>query len=152
MIDDTTAEVIVSGGRLDAARYNKMICHTQNGDPIDCSEAEAIALWGHIRRVVRDASGVVIDMGRRSRLFTNSARQAVLLLSDRCLWPVCDRPNRNCEADHSLGWKAHGNTVPWNGGTMCRAHNRLKETGNFSARRQANGSWTIHDNDGEPIG
>jgi len=35
---------------------------------------------------------------------------------------------------------------------MCRAHNGLKETGNFSARRQANGSWTIHDNDGEPIG
>ena len=152
VIDDTTAEVIVSGGPLDAARYNKMICHTQNGDPIDCSEAAVITLWRHIRRVVRDASGVVIDMGRRSRLFTGAARQAVLLLSDRCLWPGCDRPNRNCEADHSLGWKAHGNTVPWNGGTMCRAHNRLKETGNFSARRQADGSWTIQDNDGEPIG
>jgi hypothetical protein len=48
-------------------------------------------LWEHIRRVVRDASGVVIDMGRRSRLFTGAARQA-------------------------------------------------------------NGSWTIQDNDGEPIG
>ncbi len=151
IIDETTAEVIVSGGRLDAARYRDMICHTQNGDPIDCSEAAAIALWGHIRRVVRNASGVVIDMGRRSRLFTGTAREAVLLLSDRCLWPGCDRPNRNCEADHSLGWKAHGNTVPWNGGTMCRGHNLLKETGNFTARRQPNGDWTITDHNGEPI-
>jgi hypothetical protein len=70
VIDDTTAEIIVSGGRLDAARYRDMICHTQNGDPIDCCEAAAITLWGHIRRVVRDASGVIIDIGRRSRLFT----------------------------------------------------------------------------------
>jgi hypothetical protein len=151
VIDETTAEVIVAGGRLDAARYSNMICHTENGDPIDCSEAAAITLWGHIRRVIRDASGVVIDMGRRSRLFTGTTREAVLLLSDRCLWPGCDRPNRNCEADHSLGWKAHGNTVPWNGGTMCRAHNQLKERSNFTARRQPNGDWTIQDNNGEPV-
>ncbi len=151
VIDETTAEAIVSGGRLDAARYGNMICHTQDGAPIDCSEAAAVALWGHLRRVVRDATGVVIDMGRRSRLFTGASREAVLLLSDRCLWPGCDRPVRECQADHSLGWKAHGNTVPRNGGPMCRGHNLLKERGNFTARRQLNGDWIIQDNDGEPV-
>jgi hypothetical protein len=151
LIDETTAEVVVTGGRLDAARYGEMVCQTQNGAPMDCSEAAALALWGRIRRVVRDAAGVVIDLDRRSRLFAGSSRKAVLLSSDRCLWPACDRPVRACQADHSLGWKAHGNTVPLNGGPMCRGHNLLKERGNFNARRQPNGDWTIREKTGKPI-
>ena len=151
VIDEVTAEVVVTGGRLDPARFADMVCQTQNGDPIDCSEAAALALWGQIRRVVRNSAGVVIDLGRRSRLFTGASREAVLLLSDRCLWPGCDRAVRHCEADHSLGWKAHGNTVPWNGGAMCRAHNLLKETGSFTARRRPTGEWAIIDNTGELI-
>lgn len=151
VIDEMTAEAIVTGGRLDPARYADMICHTQNGDPIDCSEAASLALWANIRRVVRDAAGVVIDMGRRSRLFTGSARDAVLLLTDRCLWPGCDHPVRSCQADHSLGWKAHGNTVPWNGGPLCGAHNRLKDRGDFTARRLPDGSWVVTDSDGDPV-
>lgn len=152
VIDDVTAEAVVTGGRLDPARYADMVCHTQNGAPIDCSEAAGVALWGHIRRVVRDAAGVVVDMGRRSRLFSGAARDAVMLLSDRCLWPGCDRSVRNCQADHSLGWKAHGNTVPRNGGAMCRAHNQFKESGDFTARRDDTGEWIITDPNGDPLG
>ena len=152
VIDDVTAEVIVTGGRLDPARYSEMVCRTQNGDPIDCSEAAGVALWGHIRRVVRDAAGVVIDLGRRSRLFTGAAREAVMLLTDRCLWPGCDRPVRACQSDHSLEWAAHGATVPRNGGAMCGAHNLLKERHGFTARRQADGEWIIRNADGDRIG
>jgi len=152
LIDEVTAEVTVTGGRLDAARYREMVCRTQNGDPIDCSEAAAIALWGHIRRVVRDQAGVVTDLGRRSRLFTGSSRDAVMLSSDRCVWPGCDRPVRWCQADHSLGWKATGATVPRNGGVMCRAHNLHKERGDFTARRDDDGTWVIRDVDGDPVG
>ena len=151
VMDEVTAEAIVTGSRLDPGRYAEMVCRTQNGDPIDCSEAAAVALWGHIRRVVRDAAGVVIDMGRRSRLFTGAAREAVMVLTDRCLWPGCDRRVRNCQSDHSLEWAAHGATVPRNGGAMCGGHNLLKERHGFTARRQPDGEWIIRNANGDPV-
>jgi hypothetical protein len=151
VIDEVTAEVTVTGGRRDPARSGEMVCRTQNGDPIDCSEAGAVALWGHIRRVVRDQAGVVVDLGRRSRLFTGAAREAVMFLTDRCLSPGCDRAVRACQSDHSLEWAAHGATVPRNGGVMCGTHNQLKERGGFTARRQPDGNWTIRNADADPI-
>jgi hypothetical protein len=51
----------------------------------------AAALTGHVRRVVFDVAGVVIDLGRRSRLFTGSSRDAVMLGDRWCLWPGCDQ-------------------------------------------------------------
>lgn len=120
-----------------------MVCRTQNGDRIDLTEAACAALWAHIRRVVRDASGAVIDLGRRRRLFTGSAREAGTLLDDRCIWPGCDRPDRICQADHSLGWRGHGASVPRNCGPLCGRHNRLKDRGQFTTRRNGPDDWSV---------
>lgn len=151
LIDEATLDDVVNGRTVPVERFRDMVCRTQNGDPVDLSEAAAMALWANIRRVVHDSSGVVIDLGRRERLFRGAARDAVMLLGDRCLWPGCDRRVRHCEADHSLGWRAHGNSVPRNGGPMCRAHNLIKERHRFSARRADDGTWIITDADGNVI-
>ena len=50
--------------------------------------------------MVVDSAGVVINMGRRQRLFTGNAREAVLLQSSRCVVAGCATPIRRCEADH----------------------------------------------------
>jgi len=39
-----------------------------------------VSLWALLRRVVIDSKGVVIELGRTSRLFTGHARDAVMLL------------------------------------------------------------------------
>ena len=54
-------------------------CHTTSGLPIDPADAVAASLIGHVRRVIVDADGVIIDLGRRSRVFTGSAREAARL-------------------------------------------------------------------------
>ena len=152
LIDETTLQETVTDVVPDPGRYRDMVCRTQSGAELDVSEAASLVLWAHLRRVVHDGAGVVIDLGRRQRLFTGSARDAALLLADRCSWPGCDRNVRVCQVDHSVGWRAHGATVPRNGGPMCGPHNLLKHRGNFTTHRDHHGHWTIRDTHRNPIG
>ncbi len=62
--------------QADPAGYRTRRCSTLSGKPIDPHDALGAALAGHIRRVVFDTRGVVVDMGRKSRPFTGTARQA----------------------------------------------------------------------------
>jgi hypothetical protein len=152
LIDEITLEETVTGVVPEPGRYRDMLCRTQDGAGLDVSEAAPLVFWANLRRVIHDGAGVVIDLGRRQRLFTGSARDAALLLADRCSWPGCDRHVRSCQVDHSVGWKAHGATVPRNAGPMCGPHNRLKHRGNYTTHRDPHGLWTINDADGNSIG
>ena len=150
LIDDTSFEAALNGEGVHPSRYRNVTVRTQSGRPLHPDDAINAALVGHIRRVVYDTQGVVTDLGRRSRLFTGAAREAVMLLATECVWAGCDRPVSWCDADHSLSWGAHGATVPRNGGPLCRAHNLQKEHG-FCVHRDTNGQWHTHRPDGTEI-
>ena len=47
------------------------------------------ALHGQVRRVIVDTDGVVLDMGRRRRLFNGAARVAAKLMASHCGHPGC---------------------------------------------------------------
>ena len=116
-----------------------------------CDAEFAAAFAGHVRRVVFDSAGVVIDMGRKRRLFAGSAREAVFLQSSRCIWPGCCLPSGRCQADHADEWMAHqGATRPGNGAPLCGRHNRWKNKG-FRTRRDDDGHWHIYRPDGTAI-
>ncbi len=57
-----------------------MVCRTENGDEIDVSEAAALALYAHVRRVVHNGARVVTELGRKSRVFRGGNREAATLL------------------------------------------------------------------------
>ena len=76
---------------IDPATVDERRCETARGHQIDPNDMLAAALTGHVRRVVFDTAGVVIDLGRRSRLFTGNSRDAVMLGDRWCLWPGCDQ-------------------------------------------------------------
>jgi len=133
-------------------------CSTPDGHPVEPTEAVATALVGHVRRVVVGADSVVIDLGRRRRLFTGTAQLAVRLASTHCYWPGCQVPVSACQIDHLIPWADHGGsgdsdggpTNPGNGGPACGRHNRLKEHG-YRVHRDAVGHWHIHRPDGTEI-
>ena len=127
-------------------------CDTLDGTPVDPASATASALLGHVRRVVVGADGVVVDLGRRSRLFTGARRLAVLIGETTCYWPGCNAPVTHCQADHLEGFhgRTRGPTDPRNGGPACGFHNRLKEHG-FTVHRDERGHWHIHRPDGTEI-
>ena len=106
---------------------------------------------GEVRRVVVDSAGVVVDMGRRQRLFTGSLREAVLLSGRRCTWLGCHVPGSVCQADHVLPWSNAGPTSTANGGPLCGYHNRWKSRG-YRTHRDPQGHWHHYRPDGTEIG
>jgi hypothetical protein len=123
---------------------------TTNGTLLAPNDILAAALIGHIRRVVVDSAGVIIDLGRKRRLFTGNQRQAVLMSSARCIWPGCDQPSGRCQADHLHEWQHNGATNIANAAPLCSRHNRWKSRG-YSTHRDSNGYWHTHRPDGSEI-
>ena len=150
LLDHDTMIAHASGDTTDPRRFRNVVCRTQSGRRLHPDDAVNAALVNHIRRVVYDGSGTVIELGRRSRLFRGSSREAVMLLLTMCVWIGCDQPVAWCDADHSLGWKAHGPTVPRNGQPLCNGHQHLKETG-FEVFRDDRGHWHIIDPHGNEV-
>jgi len=102
-------------------------CETTAGVLLDPVDVVATSLVAHVRRVVVDAAGVPIGLGRRSRLFTGATRAAVLLRRRRCIWPGCNL--LTCDVDHRVPWADGGDTDVGNADPLCRRHNRLKVHG-----------------------
>jgi hypothetical protein len=107
------------------------------------------SLTGWFRRVVVDAAGVVIDLGRKRR-YTGSARVAVILSRRRCLWPGCGRASTRNQIDHTHEHSRGGLTTPDNGGPACGRHNRTKTRG-YTVHRDSDGNWHVHRPDGTEL-
>ena len=138
-------------GPLDPATVDQRRCETSTGHQLDPDDMLAAAVCGHVRRVVLDPAGVVIDLGRRSRLFTGGARDAVLLGDRWCIWPGCGLRSGRCETDHSTPWASQGPTRPDNGAPTCARHNRWKQRG-YKTTRDQDGHWHTYRPDGTEIG
>ena len=118
-------------------------CETVDGVPVRPADVVSALWWGRVRKVVVDDAGVPVAMGRRQRLFTGAAREAVMLQATGCVAAGCDVPVRRCQADHLRDWRHEGRTDPVNGAPLCGRHNRLKNVG-FRVRRDAAGYWHTH--------
>jgi Domain of unknown function (DUF222) len=143
-------------GRDASGGPGKRRCQSIDGVPLRPSEAVAAALVGHVRRVVVDADSNVIDLGRRIRLFTGSARDAALIqgaLSGRdgllCAWGGCRR-RHGLQVDHLDAAAQGGPTDIVNSLPLCGFHNRLKEHG-WRPVRGPDDRWTVVRPDGSQI-
>lgn len=123
----------------DPDTFARMRCETTNGTPLHPHDVLRAALAGHIRRVVIDTRSVVIDMGRKTRLFTGPAREAAKLLVRRCDHAGCDLPQDFCEVDHIIEWVDLGRTDQDNAGVQCGHDNREKHRRKTTTRRDIHG-------------
>lgn len=141
VVDADTFQAALTGGdrselpagSLDRADLGNRRCQTVAGTRLAPSEAVTAALHGQVRRVVVDGASTVIDLGRRRRLFSGSARDAALLQSVlrnrerlRCDSVDCDAPSHRIQVDHDHEWNDGGRTDIANARTFCGPHNRLK--------------------------
>jgi hypothetical protein len=152
---ETQLAAMVAGEsvRFEADDLAHQRCCTTTGVAVDPADAVAASLVGHVRRVVLDGDGRIINLGHRSRTFTGGARQAATLQAaldgdGRCLWPGCGL--HRCQIDHSVGWTDGGVTNPANSGPLCGRHNRFKTRG-YRTWRDPRGVWHTARPDGTEI-
>ena len=125
-------------------------CETTAGVAIDPFDAIVASMIGQVRRVVMSSPSTVIDLGRKSRLFTGSSREAIFLRRRKCIWPGCSA--LTCEADHRTPWSEGGTTSPDNGDPLCRKHNRYKATAGYTTTiNHATGMTHVHTSEGREL-
>lgn len=153
VVDQATFEAhlqaALTGSPLPSGPATGSLCRTGLGRPVSGFDAVAAALVGHVRRVVLDPAGVVIDVGRRQRLFSGSLREVLQALHPGCAWHGCDR--RSEQLDHVVPWARGGPTDAANAAPLCGHHNRWRTRGH-TTRRDASGGWRHFRPDGTEIG
>jgi hypothetical protein len=133
---------------IDPASVRSRRCETTDGIPVDPQAAVVHVLLGRVRRIVVDAAGVIVDVGRTRRLFTGPIRQAAKALEPSCGWLGCYLRGVIAELDHAIPYSAGGTTDAANAELYCGHHNRHKHHHGYTARRQPDGTWTLHRPDG----
>ena len=104
------------------------------GEPISAGLARRLACQAGVipavlRRLV-DGRSVVLDMGRKRRLFTEHQRIALGLEQGGCTAEACDRPAAWSHAHHDVPWSGGGGTDLANGRLLCPFHHgRAHSTG-----------------------
>jgi hypothetical protein len=153
VIDLHTYEQMIAGTTTTAPPTDprQRHCRSQSGLAVPASDVVAASLWGQIRRVVVDTAGVVVDMGRKQRLFTGPARSAALLQATRCVVAGCAVSAHRCQVDHLHEWAEDGRTDQHNAALICSRHNRLKSQAAITVRRDDEGYWHSYRPDGSEI-
>lgn len=134
--------------------HDQRWCSTTNGVTVDPVVAVAAAMVGHVRRVVVDGTGRIIDLGRRQRLFRGASKEAAAIqqvldhTGRRCLWPGCGR--LRTQLDHIVDWQHGGCTTLHNEDWFCPPHNVLKSTG-YTPWRDPDGIWHLAAPDGTTL-
>ncbi len=127
----------------------RQYCETENGVPVNGHDIIRAALTGYIRRVVIDGQGVVVDFGRKRRLFNGAAREALKLMIDGCEHIGCPVRPTSCQIDHIEEWVRDGGATDLrNGALKCNGQNRAKHRLGITEERDANGTLVQYRADG----
>jgi hypothetical protein len=129
---------------------SKRRCETDTGITLLPDDVVRASLLGHVRRVVMNSAGVVIEMGRRQRLFTGAAREAAKLMATKCDHPGCGVACAFAQVDHMIEWSDDGTTDPENSSIACGRHNPTKHT-HYRVKRTGRGYVIYHRRDGSPM-
>jgi hypothetical protein len=94
--------------------------------PIAGASLEMLLCDSDIARLIFDAAGVPLDMGRSIRLANADQRRALAIRDGGCAFPDCGLPARLCDAHHIDPWAppGHGPTNIDNLVLVCAAHHR----------------------------
>ncbi|NUS51831.1 MAG: DUF222 domain-containing protein, partial [Nocardioidaceae bacterium] len=133
--------------------YDKLVsgvgaARLDTGTRISAGEARRLVCSAGIvpvvfRRAV-DGRSVVLDAGRRRRLFSRTQRLLLTVQDQGCVAEGCDRPASWCEADHMTAWQEGGRTDLANGRLLCGFHHRKAHSQLYVSDRLPDGKVRFH--------
>jgi hypothetical protein len=143
----TTASVLVM---LD---YDAMVsglgtAQLDTGTRISAGEARRLMCTAGIvpavfRRAI-DGASVILDAGRRRRLFSPTQRQLLTARDQGCTADGCTRPAAWCQADHDQAWHDGGRTDLTNARLLCGHHHRKRHSPHYETVHVPGGKVRFH--------
>lgn len=97
---------------------------TEDGLEVSGSAVRRMACDCDLVRVLLDAHGCVLDVGRSQRLVTAPIWTALIARDRHCAFPGCTRPPVMCHAHHIRHWADGGPTSLDNLVLLCGHHHR----------------------------
>jgi hypothetical protein len=110
------------------------------GDKISAGQARRLACNAGLLPAVLNGASRPLDMGRRSRLFTDTQRTALATRHQTCAAHGCERPYAWCELHHWNPWKGGGGSDLRNAVPLCHFHHRRVHDTGFLHVRLPDGS------------
>jgi hypothetical protein len=97
---------------------------TDDGLEMSGTAIRRLACDSDLIRVLLDADGCVLDVGRTQRLVTPAIWTALVARDTQCAFPGCSRPPVMCHAHHIRHWADGGPTSLDNLVILCGHHHR----------------------------
>lgn len=117
--DATTVRVTIG---LDQLRDQLGVAGFAFDEQISPGQARRLACTADLIPVVLGTRSEVLDLGRKSRLFTGALRKALAIRDQRCRAEGCTVPATWCEAHHRHPWSHGGRTDIEDGVLLCSFH------------------------------
>lgn len=93
---------------------------TEDGDIVDVDTLRMIACDCSISRIVFGPDSEVLDVGRKTRVWSPAQRRAIVARDRHCRGPGCRAKPRHCDIHHQEQWADGGTTSVDTGKLFCR--------------------------------
>ncbi|MEU7879332.1 HNH endonuclease signature motif containing protein [Microbispora bryophytorum] len=115
------------------------------GQMLPLASVHRLARTSSLVRLVMDAEGQVLDMGRKVRLATPAQRRAVYARYATCWIDGCPLPATMCQIDHADNWSTGGLTDLKLLGPACQFHNRdrYQHPDRYTRHKTGTDRWTF---------
>jgi hypothetical protein len=115
------------------------------GQVLPLSDLHRLARTSTLTRLVLNADGQVLDMGRKVRLATPAQRRAIFARYPTCWVDGCPLPATMCQIDHAHNWSEGGPTDLNLLGPACQFHNRdrYRYPDRYRRRRVGKDRWAF---------
>jgi hypothetical protein len=109
--------------------------------PVAATTLRKLACDADIIPTLLGTHGELLDLGRKTRLFTPAQRTALTARDQGCAFPNCTIPAPWCEAHHITYWSQGGQTNLNNGVLLCSAHHHLIHKEQWTITTTNNTPW-----------
>ena len=126
--------VVVDLDTLRRGTHGRSFVSTGTDIDLPIETIRRMACEARIIPVVMSSKGVVLDMGRASRLANPQQRKALEAMHPTCAVPRCAVPVSRCEPHHIDYWTNGGSTDLANLVPLCGEHHRCVHEGGWRLR------------------
>jgi hypothetical protein len=111
--------------------HQRSVIRTGHEVDLPIETIRRMACEAEIIPVVLGSNGVVLDVGRATRLASRYQRKALEVMYSTCAIPQCCVPHSQCQPHHIRYWREDGTTDMNNLVPLCSSHHRSVHEGGW---------------------